>query len=45
MDKVTIEGFVISLGHAIKQKMTLNIEGEDMHERESIGSQKRWDSG
>jgi len=39
--KVTIEDFVISLCHAVKQKMTLNTEGKDMHERETTGSQQR----
>lgn len=31
--KEIIEGFVISLCHAIKRKITSNIEGKDMHER------------
>lgn len=31
--KGTIEGFVICLCHAIKRKITLNIEGKDTHER------------
>lgn len=31
--KEIIEGFVICLCHAIKRKITSNIEGKDMHER------------
>lgn len=31
--KEITEGFVICLGHSIKQKITFNIEGKDMHER------------